>query len=133
VFNNPRVGANYAAEFQSSGLPFVTSSTVPAAGSPARIDFPNVTRFITVSNRDTTTNTMSVGFTLNGVKGSNKYVLNPGQAVFLELRVRSIWLQGESGTPAFSLCAGLTAVSSREMSILTGTLDDGSVGWAGVG
>lgn len=49
--NNPQGGLGYAAEFQSSALPFVTSSTAPAAGSPVRFDFPKVSRFITVTDR----------------------------------------------------------------------------------
>ena len=133
--DNPKGGIGYAAEFQSSALPFVTSSTAPAAGTPVRFDFPKVSRFITVSNRDATfANSMSFGFTRSGVVSTNnKYVLMGGQSVTLELRVRELWLQGEGGTPAYSLCAGLTNITRDAMPILTGTLPDGSAGWTGVG
>lgn len=135
TFDNPKGGIGYAAEFQSSALPFVTSSTAPAAGSPVRFDFPKVTRFITIANRDATvTNTMSFGFTRAGVVStSNKYILNGSQSITLELRVRELWLQGESSTPAYSVCAGLTNIDRSNMPVLSGTLPDGSPGWTGVG
>lgn len=132
--NNPQGGLGYAAEFQSSALPFVTSSTAPPAGSPVRFDFPKVSRFITITNRDTTTNTLSFGFTRAGiVSTNNKYILNAGQSITLELRIKELYLQGETGTPAYSLCAGLTNIDARNMPILSGTLPDGSTGWLGVG
>jgi hypothetical protein len=134
TLNNPRGGLGYAAEFQSSALPYVTSSTAPAAGSPVRFDFPKVTRSITITNRESATNTLSFGFTQNGiVSGNKKYILNPGQSITLELRVKSLWLQGETGTPLYSLCAGLTNIDAREMPVLSGTLPGGSAGWDGVG
>lgn len=135
TFDNPKGGIGYAAEFQSSALPFVTSSTSPAAGSPVRFDFPKVSRFITITNRDgTITNTLSFGFTRAGVVStSNKYILGGGQSITLELRVRELWLQGETGTPAFSMCVGLTNIDRANMPVLSGTLPDGSPGWLGVG
>jgi hypothetical protein len=135
MLNNPQGGIGYAAEFQSSALPWVTSSIAPAAGSPVRFDFPKVTRFIIVSNRDTTaTNTISVGFTRAGVVStSNKYILNGGQSMTFEVRVKELWLQGETGTPPISICAGLTNIDKNAMPLLTGTLPDGSPGWTGVG
>jgi len=135
MLDNPKGGIGYAAEFQSSALPWVTSSTSPAAGSPVRFDFPKVTRFITVVNRDATfTNTISFGFTRAGVVSTNnKYVLMGGQSITLELRVKELYLQGETGTPAYSVCAGLTNIDKNNMPILTGTLPSGDAGWAGIG
>ena len=131
--DNPKGGIGYAAEFQSAALPWVTSSVAPAVGSPDRLDFLKVTRFITVSNLADATDTLSFGFTRNGVIGNNKYTLLPGQAITLELRVKHLWIQGETGTPDYSVVAGLTTIDSRDMPVLTGTLPDGSAGWPGVG
>jgi hypothetical protein len=132
--DNPKSGFGYAAEFQSSALPWVTSSVAPAAGSPVRLDFQKVSRFITVTNRGSTTDTLSFGFTERGVKSSNnKYILSIGQSITLEVRVKSLWLQGESGTPPYSVFAGLTTVAAKDMPLLSGTLDDGTAGWPGVG
>lgn len=132
--DNPKGGIGYAAEFQSAALPWVTSSVAPAAGSPDRLDFLKVTRFLTVTNLDADpTNALSFGFTRNGVIGNNKYTLNGGQQVTLELRVKHLWIQAEAGSPEYSVCAGLTTVDARDMPLLSGTLPDGSAGWPGVG
>lgn len=133
---NPVGGIGYAPEFQSSALPWVTSSVAPAKGSPLEIDFAKVTRFLTISNRDpSTTGSISVAFTLNGSKDaqSNKFIINGGQTVTLEIRIKSLWIQGEVGTGPYSLCAGLTTVAAGDMPLLSGTLPDGSAGWPGVG
>lgn len=134
MFDNPRSGIGYAAEFQTSALPWLTSSAAPASGSPVRYDFAKVTRFITIQNRDpATTGSISFGFTRNGlILSNNKFILNGGQQVTLELRVKNIFIQGEVGTGPFSLCAGLTTVDSSMMPLLSGTAS-GSVGWDGVG
>lgn len=134
MLDNPKGGMGYAAEFQSSALPWVTSSVAPAAGSPVRFDFPKITRFITVANLATATNTLSFGFTRAGVVStSNKYTLGPNQSITLELRVKELWLQGENGTPSYSICAGLTNIDRNAMPLLSGTLADSSPGWQGVG
>lgn len=126
--DNPRSGLNAAAEFQASALPWVTSSVAPAAGSPVEFRFPKVTRFITVSNRDATfANSLSIAFTRGGIIsgsggiGQQKYLLHGGQAATFELRVKSLFLQGENGTPPFSIMAGLTNVDASMMPILTGS------------
>lgn len=132
--NNPKAGFGQAAEFQVSALPWVTSSTAPASGSPVRFDFPKITRFVTISNRDTTaSNTLSIAFTRNGATGSNKFVVNGNTTQTFELRVKTVFIQGESATPAYSLLAGLTNVGSDEMPLLSGTLENGDAGWVGVG
>jgi hypothetical protein len=64
---------------------------------------------------------------------SNKYVLNGGQSITLELRIKSLFVQGEIGTGPFSLCAGLTNIDANDMPLLTGTLPSGDPGWSGVG
>jgi hypothetical protein len=129
--DNPNGGIGYAAEFQSSALPWVTSSVAPNQGSPIEIDFPKVTRFIILSN--TGASTLSFGFTYNGVKNSsNKYILSGSQVISIEARVKALWLQGEGGNPSYSLFAGLTTVRSQDMPLLTGSAPDGSA-WPGVG
>jgi hypothetical protein len=137
MLNNPSSGIGSTAEFQSSALPYVTSSTAPAAGSPVRIDLPKVSKFITLLNRDTTpANSISFGFTRSGVvSSSNKFIVPGGQQVTLELRVKEIWVQAEAGTPQYSLCVGLTTIDARMMPLLTGTMPGGSPGsgWVGVG
>ena len=132
TLNNPKGCLGYAAEFQSSALPWVTSSRAPIAGSPVRFDFPKVSRFITLSNIGAG-GTISLGFTRNGVISGNKFVLLQSQSVSFEVRVRQVWLQGEVGTPEFSLFAGLTNIDANNMPELSGTLANGDPGWTGIG
>lgn len=131
----PKAGIGAAGEFQSAGLPYVTSSTAPQASSGAlRIDFPKVSRSITISNRAADATILRVGFTENGVRNTNfHYQLDGQDTVTFELRVKELWLAGAAGAVAFTLCAGLTTVDAKDMPLLSGTLADGSAGWQGVG
>ena len=71
--NWTKSGPNHVPSYQMSGIPFVTSSIVtevpgPDANSvskPIRVDFPCVTKFITI--RNTGRNGLRVGFTSDGV------------------------------------------------------------------
>lgn len=132
--DNPQGGFGYAGEFQSAALPWVTSSITPASGSPIEYAFPFVTRFISITNLDAT-KTMSAGFTRNGItKTNNKVIIPAGVTLQFEWRVKSVFIQGESASGgAFNLSVGLTTILSRNMSQLSGTLDDGTPGWTGVG
>lgn len=126
--NNPEGGFNSAAEFQSSGLPWVTSSV--GGATPQRWSFPKVTRSIIVRNTVTGSgNNLLIGFTQNGVQGSNNFVLPPGTQEVFEVRVKELWVQGSTN---YSIFAALTTIPSRNMPILTGSLAGGG-GWDGVG
>jgi hypothetical protein len=131
---NPTGGFSYSPEFQSSALPWVTSSVASAASQV--INFSYITRFLTFSNLSS--NSLFVGFTANGISGSSpgqNYATVPGnQTVTYELRVATVYVAGNG---AFSLTAGLTTVPAGQMPILSGsgpTLG-GTLGanWAGVG
>lgn len=123
-----------AAEFQSSGLPWVTSSI--ANGTPIRYDFPKVTRCINI--RNTTTGSgghLRIGFTQNGVStasGTNYYALPPGANELFEVRCKEIWISSQFASCTFSMFAALTTVPSREMPLLTGSIT-GTLNWIGVG
>lgn len=127
---NPKSGFGHAGEFQSSALPYVTSSQAPlASGGALEIAFPNVTRVITVTNREAPGTYLRVGFTRNGVQTSgNYYLLNGGDTIVAELRIKSLFLAGHTTLAACSVLAGLTTVDARDMPLLSG-----SEGWQGVG
>jgi len=130
---NPTGGASYAAEFQSSGLPWLTSSVALASPAFQRVDFPYVTRFLTLINNDST-NGLKVSATANGMNSSGNNVTVPkGMSLTLEWRLTSVFFQGNGGTCAFGVAAGLTTVRAMDFPQLSGTLDDGSKGWPGVG
>lgn len=125
--NNPRPGYSFAPEYQVAATAWLTSS-VAVNGTATRYSFPNVTRFITVLNRDpATSSSLSIGFTELGMSTYNKYVLQGNQSVTLELRIKDVWIKGEGYSPPFSMCAGLTNIDRSMMPTLTGSL------WQGVG
>ncbi len=135
MFDNPKAGLGAAGEFQSSALPWVTSSQAPlASGTPTRIEFPKVTRFITVTNNDAAANKLRVAYTQNGLKVNGNYHLIPGgSTVTFEIRVRSLYVAGDTTLCPYSLTAGLTTVDAGVMPFLSGTALSGSGGWEGVG
>lgn len=126
----PKAGFAAAGEFQSSALPYVTSSQAPSSAADAlEIEFPKVSRSITVTNRAPAGTYLRVGFTRNGVLTSgNHYMLNGGDTLAVELRVKALYLAGDGATANFSVLAGLTTIDARDMPLLSG-----SEGWQGVG
>ena len=130
ALNHPPQGEGYVSAYQISATPYVTSSTV-ALGSIREIVFPQVTRFITLKNMSTSTNTIAVGFTRLGLTAGNaNYVILSGSESFSgELRTDRIFVSGSAGaTNNFTLLAGLTFIPSKMLTPITG-----SNGFSGVG
>lgn len=116
--NYPSVGEGYAPAYQVSALPFVTSSLVPA-NSTVEVEFSNITRFFTIKNAGE--NSMSFGFTENGVLGTNKFPLAKGETYIGEIRTTRLWLSGSSQETTCAIVAGLTNIPARFASPLTGS------------
>ncbi len=129
----PVPGWNWTAEYQSSGIPVVSSSfTVDTV--PRRIDFAFVTRDITIDNSGPST--LRLGFTLNGVNGNggdNYFLIRSGSTVTFDVRVKSVFFRADSGTVNYSFLAGCTTIPEKQMPLLTGSLGSGSLGWQGIG
>ena len=71
----PNPGLGSVGSYQMSGIPYASSSiTVPVNSStPLKIQFPYVTKFVTVVNEATTGQpAIRVGFSVLGVSGSGK-------------------------------------------------------------
>ena len=126
----PIPGFGATAEYQVPGLPFATASN--ATNTAKSIDFPFVTRTITISNAGSSGQYLYVGFTKNGVNGGNHFELNGGAVVQLELRVKQLWVLAPTAVN-FSLLAGLTAIPSSQMLTLTGSTGSSELGWPGIG
>ena len=114
-------GLSDVGSYQVSAIPFVTGNvTVVASGSSTtQITFPSVTKFVTVVNETTGTNSaLRVGFSSNGVKGTNYFILDNGESYTGEWRVTSVYLMGNSTTGCTaSVIAGVTNVPSTELSL----------------
>lgn len=130
ALNHPPQGEGYVSAYQISATPFVTSSTI-SLGEVKEIVFPQVTRFITLKNMSTSTNTISVSFTRLGLTSgnSNYFILSGSESFSGELRTDRIFVSGSAGaTNNFTLLAGLTFIPSRMLTPITG-----SNGFQGVG
>lgn len=118
-FNYPGGGLNNPMEYMVSGLPFVTRSTVDG-NSVQQINFPFVTNFFTIKN--TTSGTLSVGFTENGVNGSNRFTLAENESFSADIRAKSIFVKSEnSNSNTFELIAGMTQIPKKNFPVLTGS------------
>lgn len=135
TLGNARSGPGLVSEYQVSGLPYATASNA-AAGTPARIDFPFVTQNVYVKNPGGGA-VLRVGFTANGVGGSN-YVSLPASASWSsDIRIETLFIASTTGTTPYEVQAALTMVDTREFPVLTGSAGlvatTGSFGYVGLG
>ena len=128
-FNYPTSGQANVAEYMASGLPWVTASNVTTAS--VRIDFPMVTSNITIRNNSpAASGALKVGYTANGVSGSNFFLLEGQQTLSADVRTKSLFVMSTSGSIAYSVHAGLTMIESRGFPVLTGSAIYGTPGAA---
>ncbi len=127
---NPEAAIGFAAEFQSSGLPWVTSS-LASPGTVQRWNLPKVSRSLLVRNLTNST-FLVVAFTANGAIGTNRYLIPGGASELFETRVKEVYVTAVSGSCDYSLFAALTTVPPKNMPVLTGSIT-GSLQWDGVG
>ena len=124
---NPYSNPNYVPEYQISGVPYATGSgagEVTSQDTPIRLDFPEVTRWITVYNSGS--GALRVGFSSNGARSvntANYFVVKSGATTpRMELRCKSLFFTKDSATATdFNVIAGLTTIRSDYFPILTGS------------
>lgn len=113
-----KAGLNHVGAYQISGIPFAVGGlTAPAtASAPISVEFPSVTKFITVTNLDSS-NAVRVGFSENGIKGSNYITVPPQTSLTLDLRVTKIFILSDDGalSTAISVAAGLTGITGYDL------------------
>ena len=129
-------GINFVPAYQVPGTPYLTGSTAgPESITKKEFIFPRVTRDITLVNLNgTLSNVLSAAFSAEGLDGTpatgqKNYFAVPGNGrpVTLEVRCRSIFLSTAAPSD-WTMCAGLSPVTSSQMPALTG-----SNGFSGVG
>jgi hypothetical protein len=135
ALNNPSSGFFSVTEYQSSPLPWVITGSTSGT-DVIKYSFHKVTKNLIVVN-NTNGKSLRLGFTLNGINGveDNYYLLIAGNSqMTIDARVKEVYVRADtSNTISFSLYAGLTTIDSGQMPPLSGSLADGSHGWAGVG
>lgn len=139
-FNNPYyVGIANVGSYQVSGMPFASSSiAAPASsGTPAAVAFPWVTQRVVI--RNTSSGDLRVGFSVNGIKGTNYYVIPAPSTTttFSEsefrVKVNTIYLLANNATPtSASVFAELTNIDSNLL-VNSGPSGNNWSGSSGVG
>ena len=128
TFNYSRSGQSNVAEYMASGLPWVTASNVTSSVA-TQVDFPMVTSNITVrNNAPITSGSLKIGYTANGVAGSNYFLLEGQQSVSVNVRTKSLFLRTTSGSLPVSVHAGLTMIDPKGFPVLTGSAIYGTAG-----
>ena len=118
--NYYRPGLGNVGSFQTSGIPWVSSSvSCPASGAANvanEISFPYVTKKVVVRSDS---GDIRVGFSDAGVRGiENPYyfVLGSGTSLELDLKVSRIYLYSDGGSVQnATVIAGLTSIISEEL------------------
>lgn len=116
VFNYGSPGLGHVGSYQVSGKPFLSGgiNVGAAAGDLVTIEFPSVTRWIIITNHDTT-NDVNVAFSENGFSSNNFFTVS--QDTFdranmmtqrMELKVTKLFLSGTS--TQVDVIAGLTGI-----------------------
>lgn len=114
-----RASLGNVGSYQASSIPFLTSSIlVPSGSSPIFVQFPMVSKNITIRN---TVNVASAsaplkfGFSSNGVAGTNYIQLDNGESFTSDFRVAGVFLQASGSSCYASVAAGLTTIDAREL------------------
>jgi len=123
AFQVRKAGQASVLEYMASGLPYVTQSS--ATTTPFRIEFPFVSKFFTIRNLGP--GNLNIGFTQNGVLGSNRFTLATSGSFSGDIRVADLYLATSTGTTNYEVVAGLTGILRNDFFILTGSL----VGFSG--
>ena len=136
--NWPTNGINHTPSYQTSGIPFVTSSADEEVSNSAALEltFPYVTKFFQVTNTDST-HGLRVGFTEHGVNATetaNYFILNAqSSSVAFDIRCTRLFFKGEGGTASFSVIAGLTPIANTQLSGSTAITGSTAIYSVGVG
>ena len=119
------VGLNHTPAYQVSGQPYAEGS-IDASSATQTVNFPYVTRWVVVSNTDASDD-LKVGFSSNGVEGTNYFIVHPNTtSPRLEVKVSQLFLNG--GGSDSSVVAGLTSIPTSRVDTSTGTNWSGSSG-----
>ena len=121
--NYYRPGLGNVGSFQTSGIPWVSSSvTCPQSGTSTaatRIDFPYVTKKLVVRSDS---GDIRVGFSDRGVRGmdGNKYyfTLASGASLELDFKVSRVYLysnDSSGGARLATVVAGLTSIDPEQL------------------
>ena len=115
-FQFAKQGLNAVGQYQLSGIPFASASIVVSNSSVTEVEFPTVTKFVTVVNEHSGSSArLRVGFSSAGIVGSNYFILDNGESYTGDFRVSSIFIAGDSVPSTASVIAGLTMIETNNL------------------
>ena len=126
------VGLNHAPAYQVSGQPFASGSMDATTGTPVKIEFPYVTRWVEIVNHGGSGH-LTASFSEAGLSSGNHFKVNNDSASgkgtnrsgVLELKVSEMWFTGSAN---FDVVAGLTSIPASRTTTADGTSWSGSAG-----
>ncbi len=115
-FKFAKPGLNAVGQYQLSGIPYATASVVVSHTAVTEIEFPTITKFVTVVNEHTGSSAkLRVGFSSAGTANTNHFILDNGESYTGEFRVSSIYLAGDAAATTASIIAGLTMIETDNL------------------
>ena len=116
-FNFVKPGLNAVGQYQLSGIPYASSSIVVTNTAVTEIEFPTITKFVTVTNTHTGASApLRVAFSSLGAQNDkNHFTLDNGESYTGEFRVKAIYLAGDAAPSTASVIAGLTMIEIENL------------------
>ena len=115
-FQFAKPGLNAVGQYQQSGIPFASASILVSNSSVTEVEFPTITKFVTVINEHSGSSAkLRVGFSSAGIVGTNYFILDNGESYTGEFRVSSIFISGHSTPSTASVIAGLTMIETNNL------------------
>tara|TARA_R110000765_G_scaffold383457_1_gene474776 strand:+ start:1391 stop:1783 length:393 start_codon:yes stop_codon:yes gene_type:complete len=118
-------GINNVGSFQVSGRPWAYTAAI--SNSASLLSFPDVTRWVTVRNTDSSIG-MLIAFSAAGLGGTEHFTLAAGTEISMEVKISQLWVIAASGTPTIAVVAGLTNINASGVATDDGPSWSGSVG-----
>jgi len=132
-------GLGNVGSYQVSGAPFASGS-IEVNSTAKKIEFPYVTQWIQVVAHTGSASDVKVGFSENGVEGTNYYRIHVANndnhetayAFPITMKVSEIWLKCDnSDTASVDVIAGLTNIPVARINNLSGSGDIVGNNWSG--
>lgn len=112
-----KAGLNNVGSYQVSAIPYVVRVSAPiVSNTPLEIKFPTITKYLIIKNIDSTSHDVRVGFSENGIKGTNYFILTQNESITLDMKVSSLFLiSNDSNIVQMSVVAGLTGIDAAQL------------------
>jgi len=115
--NKYETGIGHVGAYQVSGIPFITGSDLGASPSNINIQFPSITKSITINVTGSDAVELAFASPVDPTVRSNKhtFVIASGDSLTYDVKCKEVWLIANNGNTGFQLLAELTNISPNRM------------------